>query len=689
MKVSYNWLAEWVKLDISPQELADKLTMSGLEIEEVESISRAGVNDTILDVAVTANRGDCLGMLGMAREVGLLTNSKVQLPRISLTETGPDITELFKVKIEDAAACPRYTARLLRNVKIGPSPKWLVDKLNALGLRSINNVVDVTNYVLLEWGQPLHAFDLDLLAENRIIVRRATQNESFTTLDGLSRKLDTDMLLIADSEKAVALAGVMGGENTEVTDTTQNILLECAYFNPGSIRRTSRQLGLSTDSSYRFERGVDISALPQAIDRAAQLIQQLAGAEIARGLIDEYPNPIPAAKVQLRFERVNRVLGTKLSSSQIINIINRLEFTVLKQQAQALQLEIPGYRSDITREIDVIEEIARIYGYHNITQTTPKGCIGNNPINRLHELENRASDILIGCGFWEAINFSFTNEKVYYKINMASKGLKLKNPLNQEQQLLRTSLTPSLLENLSTNIKYQQPDVCIFELSSVYESAGLDKSRTDSVQERQLIAGAMTGKRQNSFWGEHQLEIGFYDLKGVVETLLAGFGIAGVRFSPHRISFLQPGVQVQVAGEYLGFLGQLDKDIGAELDLGQAVFLFELDFMSLVKHIPAKKVFEPLCRYPAIVRDMALVISDDVSARQVEDVIWESCQPCLREIRLFDVYRGEPLDEGYKSLGFSLTYQSNERTLTEEEVNLSCEQVVAELRQKIGATLRR
>ncbi len=286
MKVSYNWLAEWVKLASSPQELADTLTMAGLEIEVVKSISQDGVEDTILDVAITANRGDCLGMLGMAREVGLLTESTVKLPQVSLSETGPDIAESFKVTIEDPAACPRYTARLLRNVKIGPSPQWLVYRLAALGLRSINNVVDVTNYVLLEWGQPLHAFDLDRLSENSIIVRRAKSNESFTTLDGETRKLDADMLLITDSEKAVALAGVMGGENTEVAAGTQNILLECAYFNPSSIRQTSRRLGLGTDSSYRFERGVDVSALPQAIDRAAQLIQRLAGGEIAQGMLD-------------------------------------------------------------------------------------------------------------------------------------------------------------------------------------------------------------------------------------------------------------------------------------------------------------------------------------------------------------------------------------------------------------------
>ncbi len=365
-----------------------------------------------------------------------------------------------------------------------------------------------------------------------------------------------------------------------------------------------------------------------------------------------------------------------------------MELKAVQQQEYSLTLEIPSYRSDISREIDVIEEIARIYGYHNIDSTMPKGCSANNPIDQLPKSEDSARNILIGCGFWEVINFSFTNHKLYYKLDLCDKGLKLKNPLSQEQQLLRTSLLPSLLENVRTNSKYQQHDVCMFELSSVYESVEDGPLGDKPPAERRLIAGAMTGKRRNSFWGECALEVGFYDLKGVVETLLAGFGIKDVRFSAHQIPFLQTGVRVEVAGEYVGFLGQLNKDIGTELDLEQAVFLFELDFMDLVKHKPAKKVFIPLCRYPAIVRDMAIVISNEVAAQQVECIMWESRQPYLKEIRLFDVYRGDQLSDGYKSLAFSLCYQSDDRTLTEEEVNNSWEQVVEELRQKIDATLR-
>ncbi len=679
MKISYNWLKEWVDLSISTQELADKLTMAGLEIEDALPLD----DDVILDLSITPNRGDCLGMLGIAREVAQLTGSSLKLSKFELKEAASETKKCVKVKLDDSKACPRYTARVIKNVSIGPSPGWLVKRLAALGIRSVNNVVDVTNYVLLERGHPLHAFDLDRISDSTIIVRSAANKEKFTTLDGIERTLSQDMLLIADTQKAVALAGVMGGANTEVTPYTRNVLLECAYFNPSIIRRTSRRLGLSTDSSYRFERGVDPLGLPRAIDRAAWLIKELAGGDIMRGMIDEYPQPIKPATVNLRPARVNRILGTNLDPRQITGIIERLGLTIRKRQNEELKLEIPSYRSDITREIDVIEEIARIYGYQNIPQTAPKSCVANNPVNELYELENKARNILVGCGFWEAINFSFTNEKICYKLHMKNRGLKLKNPLNQEQQLLRTSLIPSLLENVSTNIKRQQVDVCIFELSTVYEKAVAGESAV----EKRLISGAMTGKRQTPFWGERPAEIDYYDVKGTVEALLTGFGIEGARFSPIELSFLQPGVQV--AEERVGVLGRLAEGIGLKLDLEQAVYVFELDFMSMLEHVPGKKAFEPLCRYPAVMRDIALVISEDITAREVEDVIRDSRQPHLRWVKLFDVYRGAPLDKGYKSLAFSLSYQSDEKTLTEEEINSDWAQLVDELGQKLGATLRK
>jgi phenylalanyl-tRNA synthetase beta chain len=684
MKVSYRWLQEWVRVDISPAELADKLTMAGLEVEETRSLVQDGTEDVILDISLTPNRGDCLGMLGIAREVAQITDSPLQLPRIKLREVAPETEKRVKVRIEDTDGCPRYTARLVQNVKVGPSPNWLQMRLAVSGIRSVNNVVDATNYVLLEWGQPLHAFDFDQLSGG-IVVRRASQGEGLTTLDGVKRVVDEDMLVIADHRRAVAIAGVMGGADTEVTPDTRNVLLECACFNPGYIRRTSRRLGLGTDSSYRFERGVDIAALPQALDRAAQLIQQLAGGDISRGMIDEYPHPVSPVEVDLRFERVNRVLGTNLSASEIIRFMKRLGFTVLDRQEREIKLEIPSYRTDITREIDVIEEVARIYGYQNIPLSTPRGCIANNPVNKLPRLEDDVRNVLASCGFWEVINFSFTNEKICYKLQLEHEGIRLKNPLSQEQQLLRTSLIPSLLENLGTNAKRQQVDLRIFELSAVYEPAAAGELPA----ERRLVAGAMVGERQCRFWGERSSEVDFYDIKGVVEALLAGLGIEGARFLPGGSSFLQPGTRLQVGEDSIGILGKLDTEIGVELELEQAVYLFELDLRRLLQHMPAKKVFEPLCRYPAITRDIALVIPEEVSAQQVEDVIRGSQQSYLKEVRLFDVYRGAPLRKGDKSLAFSLCYQSNERTLTEEEVTSSWTQLVRELEQKLGATLRK
>jgi phenylalanyl-tRNA synthetase beta chain len=685
MKVSCRWLQEWVSLNISPQELADKLTMSGLEVEEMQSIEQDGVGDTILDIGVTANRGDCLGMLGIAREVSQLTGAAMQLPHIELNEVAPGIEECVKVRLEDAEWCPRYTARLVRNVEIGPSPKWLSNRLAALGIRSINNVVDVTNYVLMEWGQPLHAFEFDKLSGQGIVVRRAGEGEKLITLDGVERTLDKDMLVIADHERAVALAGVMGGANTEVTPDSGNVLLECAYFNPSTVRRTSRRLGLGTDSSFRFERGVDIAALPQAINRAAQLIQQLAGGEIIRGMIDEYPHPIIRPVIDLRFERVNRVLGTSLSAAEIVQLVKRTGLITLNRRDGGLRLMVPSYRSDITREIDVIEEVARIYGYQNIPLTTPRSCVANNPVNKLPQLEGKARDILVNCGFWEVVNFSFTNENICYKLNPDHEAVRLRNPLSREQQVLRTSLMPGLLENLSTNYKRQQESVCIFELGAVYEAS----VKHELPAEKRLIAGAMMGERQPLFWGASPVEVDFYDIKGVVEALLAGYGIEKVSFVPLQLPYLQPAAQVQLADNAVGVLGKLDEEIGVELDIGRAVYLFELDFMRLLEHRPAQKTFKPLCRYPAIIRDMALVLPEGVSAQQVEDVVWSSRNPWLRWIRLFDVYRGVPLDEGYKSLAFSFCYQADDRTLTEEEVNSCWTRLVEELEQKLGASLRK
>ncbi len=686
MKISYRWLREWVKIDITPDDLAEKLTMCGLEVEDIQQIEQNGVQDTILDLGITANRGDCLGMLGIAREVSRLVNKEINIPQISFKESGIPVSQDIDIQIEDTKNCLRYTGRIIKNIKPGKSPLWLKQRLEAIGLRSINNIVDVTNYVLWEWGQPLHAFDLDKLEGNKIIVRGCQSGEDIKTLDGISRTLKADTLVIADKVKPVAIAGIMGGANSEVNPDTRNVLLECAYFNPSKVRISARQMALSTDSSYRFERGVDISQLPNALNRAAQLICEIAGGEISQSMIDEYPNLQNEVEVSVRFERVNKILGTSLTAASIIQIIKGLQFVILDNGNRGLKLRIPAYRNDIKREIDIIEEIARCYGYANITADTPSGCASNNPVNTLPKTEDMVRNILTSCGFWEAINFSFTNQKYYCKLNTnKNRGLKLKNPLSQDQQLLRNSLIPGLLENINTNLSYQQEDVSLFEIGTVYEPAGMDKLP----QEKRLIAGVVSGKTGFPFWNEPAVKSDFYHIKGVVETLLAGFGIEDALFAPAEISFLETGAKISIGQDDLGFLGKLKRDTADDLDLAQTVYLFEIDLLSILAHAPSQKKFKPLCRFPAITRDMALVVAEDISAQDIKNTIWSVHQPHLKQVGVFDVYRGSKVDDGCKSIALSLHYQSYEKTLTEEEINNDWQKLLDELKHKLGANLRR
>ncbi|MBI5789745.1 MAG: phenylalanine--tRNA ligase subunit beta [Candidatus Schekmanbacteria bacterium] len=683
MKISYQWLKEYVDFDLSPEELAQQLTMLGLEVEGMEKHP----GDVILEINVTANRGDCLSYIGIAREVALLSAGEIKLPAQSNTapKSHPDKTGDWQVEIVDSNLCPRYTACLIKGVKIIPSPDWLVERLEKSGIRALNNVVDITNYILLEWGQPLHAFDSALLEGNKIIVRPAFHGEQFITLDGKQYSLDDKMPLICDARKAVALGGIMGGQNTAVNENTRAILLECAYFNPVSIRYTSRKLGINTESSYRFARNVDGAGLLAPVKHALQLFRELAGGTIIEPMIDNYPSPIKTPQIFLRFHRVNQILGTQLTFGEIKNLVGKFYFTIKQETLEGIIVEVPTFRTEIEREIDIIEEIARLYGYKNIPITQAIGKIPEAVSDKTRGLTRKTHDYLTSCGFWEAINFSFTSFDFCSRLKLDSEVLRLTNPLNQGLEVLRHSLLPGLLSNVIYNINRQISDLKLYEIGRCYlpEHNGMAKEVT-------RLGVILTGKRNVSVWYAGKDDVDFYDLKGILEGLATHFKFTDLGWERSAVPYLHPGQNtgLSLGGEIAGQCGRLHPQIQQELGLAQPVYYAELDLNLIFSRLPKPGKVSSLPRYPAIYRDLALVIDKNVPVAEVQKVIRDNAGEFLKELQLFDVYTGDQAGAGKKSLAFAFVYQSHEGTLSDEQINLSQENIIKALGRDLNAFLR-
>jgi len=663
--------------------------MLGLEVEVLEPF---GEDDWVLEVGVTPNRGDCLGVVGLARELAAVCRLPLRLPEVELAEEASEPVEAaVEVEVLEEELCPRYTARVVKGVKVGPSPEWLVRRLEGAGVRTVNNVVDVTNYVMLEYGQPLHAFDYDCISGRKIVVRRAKEGEELVTLDGVRRELCPQDLVIADNRRAVALAGIMGGAESEVRESTRNVLLECACFEPVGVRRTARRLGLGSESAYRFERGVDVENLPRVIGRAAQLVQQLAGGRVCEGLVDVYSAPGRRLEVFLRFERIRRILGVEVPKKQVVEILGCLGFGVLPDKACKIEdaagvwVQVPSWRKDVSREIDLIEEVARVFGYEKVPAALPGGCASNAPPNPLPKLERRIRQVFRACGFFEVVNFSFTNESLCCTLDLG-RCVEIKNPLSQDERFLRPCLVPSLLETLRRNVSRQVRDVAVFEVGVVFEA---QKFAELMPREELRVGAALCGMRRPRFWDEKPRAADYYDLKGVVEALAAELGVEGLRYTEKVPSFLAYGAGVAAQAEELGFLGQLRPELAEVLVGGEIpIFLLELSVAKLQKVMRPSRRFKPLPRFPEVVRDIAVIVPEDLKAQAVVDVVWGVRQELLQGVEVFDVYSGPPLATGYKSLAISLRYQSYERTLTDEEANGLCQEVVAELERKLGARLR-
>jgi len=640
-----------------------------------EKLSKAlKLFDAVIEVDLTPNRPDCLSMIGIAREICGIQKTKIKYPNISLSDSKDDITGFTSVTIKAPEHCPRYAARLLTDITVGPSPFWLVDRLMSVGMKPINNIVDITNFVLMETGQPLHAFDYDHLAENRIVVRRANEGELFTTLDMNERKLSSDMLMICDGEKPVAVGGVMGGLNSEIEETTTKVLIESAYFDPVSIRKTSKKLGLNTEASHRFERGIDPEGIVPALNRTALLMAEIGGGKLIDGMIDEYPEKIPAKTITLKIRETNRLLGINLSRNQIKELLESIEFSVKKIDTNTLKVDPPSFRVDIERSQDLMEEVARLSGYNNIPTTFPAMPAKARKPQKLFDARRCMMHLMTGFGFFETINYSFINTLSCDRLNLPSgdyrrNTVNIVNPLTEDQAVMRTSLVPGLLETVYRNISKQQKNLKLFEIGKVYIKKGKDNLPVET----EMIAGLMTGARLDTSWYAKETPCDFFDIKGVLEGLLKGLNIDSIRFS--RLAedlciYTKPGYAAQIISnnEILGLAGELHPLVLQNFDIEQSVYIFELNMDSLIKLLPETRQSKPIPKFPAVPRDITIIVNKDTESGAILECIENIQEQLVENIQLFDVFTGDPISPGKKSISIRVTYRSSKKTLEDEDV---------------------
>lgn len=656
----------------------------------VDAKAVLGLDDVILELELTPNRGDCLSMVGVAREVAALLGADLKLPEPAYAKLPESIVGQVRVDIDDPVLCRRYVARLFREVKIGPSPMWLQQRLRSAGVRPISNIVDLTNYVMMELGQPLHAFDYDRLVDGLIIVRRAKEGETIVSLDDMERRLTEDMLVIADPSGPVAVAGVMGGLSTEVTAATTNILLESAWFNPVSVRRTSRDLGLRSESSIRFEKGIDIGGCMRAADRVAQLIHELGIGEVVTGAVDNYPVPETEKTIQLRPARTTHVLGVEIPREDTADILRRLQFRV-QGSGDNMLVTVPTHRLDVALEEDLIEEVARLYGYDQIPGTLPTGVTTRGGRTGRQTFMKRIKEAMVSCGLNEVITYSFVSPRIFDQMGLPEDSplrntVNLMNPLSEEQSVMRTLLLPGLLEVLQRNHNRRVTDGAVFELGNVF----YPRPGVSLPDERPRLAAAIMGKIPGS-WANPDVPLDYYHLKGVMETVLAALRTFSVSFVPvHDRPGFHPGrtALVKAGSRVIGIIGELHPNVLEKLDLPQRVTGCELDLEMLAEVSGEPFKFTPLPRYPAADRDLAVVVSNNVPARDVLAVIRQAAGPLLASIELFDVYTGEQVKEGCRSLAFALRFQASDRTLTDAEVADALKSVTQFLVAGLGAELR-
>ena len=655
---------------------ASGLMVLNNSLEPGTPLNRAlNLSDHVLDIGLTPNRSDCLSIIGIAREVAALQGTSLKRPEIQLPETEGDINEHTSVKVQAPDHCPRYAARLMTGIEVRPSPFWLQDRLRSVGLRPINNLVDVTNFVMLETGQPLHAFDFDNLAEQRIIVRTARAGEEFTTLDGKERKLDQEMLMICDGVKPVGIGGVMGGLNSEIQNSTSRVLLESAYFDPVSIRKTAKSLGLNTDASHRFERGVDPHGALYALNRASALMIQLGGGKLSGGTIDQCGSLPEPRMVSLDVAAANRALGTRLDAGEMTDLLRSIEFGVSAGDDDGLRVTVPSFRVDVSRPQDLMEEIARLWGYDKIPITFPAMPAATRTAGKAWIQRQAVREKLAGMGFAETITYSFIHKDSCDRISLAKNDtrrrlVEILNPLSEDQAVLRTSLIPGLLETMQRNTARQARTLKLFEVGKTFIGRGID----NLPEETDMLAGLWTGDRNPSGWFGKTEICDFYDLKGVVERLILELHLQGAGFTKLEAadcSFTRPGVSARIVidGRQMGIVGEINAKVLDAYGLKQPAFVFEINLQLLTELIPETIVFQPLPKYPATARDATLIVDREVEAQRLVDRLKAMDQPLVEEVMVFDVFQGSPVPDDHKSVSLRIIYRSEQETLEDETVN--------------------
>ncbi|MEE4312483.1 MAG: phenylalanine--tRNA ligase subunit beta [candidate division KSB1 bacterium] len=641
--------------------------------------------ETVIEIDLTPNRPDCLGMIGIAREIGALNGSTLQLPVVNVPEYDDKMIEdHVKVIIENPENCPRYSARYMDGVKIGPSPLWLVKKIEAIGIRSINNVVDVTNFVMMETGQPLHAFDYDYIEKGTIVVQNASKGQKFTTLDEKEHSLSDETCMICDAEKAVALAGIMGGLNSEVSEKTSRILLESAYFNPANIRKSSKFMGISTDSSQRFERGVDPNGTIYALDRAAQLIAELAGGKAAKGVVDVYPEEITAGEVTLQIDKVKRVLGDEIGVEKMCDILDSLELKTRLNQNR-IEVTVPTYRPDIKIEEDLIEEIARIYGYNNIKENTSATISLSNTHNEGEKFANAIGDASVELGYYEVLTNTLMKPELT-SLFSSHEPVGLLNPLSEDMSVLRTSMIPGLLLVAQHNINRKNKDLKLYESGHVFHWTV--RKKEEHCEESKVVY-LVTGSTFEKNWLDNSRPVQFHDIKGDMESLLVRLGVDNFSHCEVDLPFLDDRrLGIEVNRETIGYLGAIHKNVLKKFELEDDVFIAQFDMQTLMNGRKTDKRFTPIPKFPAINRDLSLLLDASVPAADVESVIQESAGEYLRALRLYDLYKGKQISADKKSLTFALVFYAEDRTLTEAEIDQNMKDVIETLKKRLNAQLR-
>jgi len=677
MKVTYNWLKDFVEIEIPPQALAERLTMAGLEVTSLEE--RGG--DFVFEIEITSNRPDCLSVIGMAREVAAITGKRLRLPSVKKQQLATRDQRPFAIKIENKKDCPLYTAKIIRDVKVGLSPVWLKIRLELIGCRSVNNIVDITNYILFTWGEPLHAFALDKLEGDTIIVRRAKPGEKITTIDEQQRILNSDILVIADEQKPVALAGVMGGKDTEVTATTKNILLEAAIFNPIIVRRGRQRLGIQSDSSYRFERGVDPRIVEEASWRAAELIQELTGARPLSAKSSGLPKT-KKKSVSLEVSTVQKILGIKISAPRIKKILTGLGFKAKTQAKNSFGVEVPSHRPDAELEIDLIEEIARISGYDFIPTTLP-AARPQVSLDEPRHLVSEIKNILIGLGLQEVITYSLMAKDLLrsFGARQADETIEILNPLSREQGILRPTLIPGLAACVTYNLNQKQEYVNIFEVAHGFCVAN------SGLKEEPLLGIALCGVKPLLLeQGLIKDVADLLHLKGICGVLFERLGIREYNFTATQDS---SEVAVYLGKEKVGFLARLKKEVLESLDIkNKEVFVAELHLERILTCADLNKKFVQLPIYPGISRDISLLLKEEILLGDVLEAIKEQGRPLLRQAKVIDYYKGKQIPAGFKGFTISCFYRRDERTLTEAEIDLVHSGICTLLKERFAAQMR-